>query len=62
MRDFVNKYFLSKKEIYKNGERKVRFLYSIVNLDYKGAMVRIPIHINQDKISVLNFIFPEIKR
>jgi hypothetical protein len=62
MKDFVNKYFLSKKEIYKNGERKVRFLYSIVNLDYKGAMVRIPIHINQDKISVLNFIFPEIKR
>lgn len=62
MKNFVNKYFLSKKEIYKIGERKVRFLYSIVNIDYKGAIVRIPIHIEGNKISILNFAFPEIKR
>lgn len=62
MKEFVKKYFLSKKESYKIGERKVRFLYSIVNIDYKGAMVRVPIHVEGNKISVLNFVFPEIKR
>lgn len=62
LKDFVNKYFLSKEETYKIGERKVRFLYSIVNIDYKGAIVRIPIHIEGNKISILNFAFVEIKR
>lgn len=62
MKEFVKKYFLSKKESYKIGEKKVRFLYSIVNIDYKGAMVRVPIHVEGNKISVLNFVFPEIKR
>lgn len=62
MKEFVNKYFLSKKEIYKNGERKVRFIYSIVNIDYKGAIVRVPIHVEGNKISVLNFVFPVLNR
>ncbi len=62
MKNFVQKYFISKKENYKTGERKVRFIYAILNYDYKGAIVRIPIHTLDDKISVLNFIFPEIKR
>lgn len=62
MKDFVQKYFISKKENYRAGERKVRFLYAILNYDYKGAVVRIPIHTLDNKIFVLNFIFPEIKR
>lgn len=62
MKSFVQKYFISKKESYRAGERKVRFLYAILNYDYKGAVVRIPIHTENNKISVLNFIFPEIKR
>ncbi len=62
MKDFVTKYFISQKENYSKNERKVRFLYSVVNYQYKGVIVRIPIHTQDGKIFLLIFTFNEIKR
>ena len=62
MKNFVQKYFISLKENYKINEKKTRFIYSIINYEYKGAIIRVPIHLNDGKLIVLNFAFIDIKR
>lgn len=62
IKNFVQKYFISLKENYKINEKKTRFIYSIINYEYKGAIIRVPIHLNDGKLIVLNFAFIDIKR
>lgn len=62
MKEFVQKYFIGLKENYRANERKVRFLYSILNIDYKSAIIKVPIHTVDGKLSVLSFVFQEITR
>lgn len=62
MKNFVQKYFISLKENYKINEKKTRFIYSIINYEYKGAIIRVPIHLTDGKLIVLNFAFIDIKR
>jgi hypothetical protein len=61
MKNFVQKYFISLKENYKINEKKTRFIYSIINYEYKGAIIRVPIHLTDGKLIVLNFAFIDIK-